>query len=163
MASEHQSHAPKNPLCRTGSAASRPPTTRKLARRPRHTIRAQFEPWWRDRGLSQALAPARKGCVEGCQRTEGQCGDGTDRRLRRRFERREGFDGLVELLRPFPRHSSFWQLQVATKPRSPQRTAGFPLAIVNPRQARDFAKATGKLAKTDAIDATNRLGSLRLS
>ena len=28
-----------------------------------------------------------------------------------------------------------------------------PLAIVNPRQARDFAKATGKLAKTDRIDA----------
>ncbi len=27
------------------------------------------------------------------------------------------------------------------------------LAIVNPRQARDFAKATGKLAKTDRIDA----------
>ncbi len=30
---------------------------------------------------------------------------------------------------------------------------GVPVAIVNPRQARDFAKATGKLAKTDAIDA----------
>lgn len=28
-----------------------------------------------------------------------------------------------------------------------------PVAIVNPRQVRDFAKATGKLAKTDAIDA----------
>jgi transposase len=31
--------------------------------------------------------------------------------------------------------------------------AGVPVAVVNPRQARDFAKATGKLAKTDAIDA----------
>lgn len=31
--------------------------------------------------------------------------------------------------------------------------AGFALAVVNPRQARDFAKATGQLAKTDAIDA----------
>lgn len=31
--------------------------------------------------------------------------------------------------------------------------AGLPLAVVNPRQVRDFAKATGKLAKTDAIDA----------
>jgi transposase len=30
---------------------------------------------------------------------------------------------------------------------------GVPVAIVNPRQARDFAKALGKLAKTDAIDA----------
>lgn len=31
--------------------------------------------------------------------------------------------------------------------------AGLPLAVVNPRQVRDFAKATGQLAKTDAIDA----------
>lgn len=30
---------------------------------------------------------------------------------------------------------------------------GVPVAIVNPRQVRDFAKAIGKLAKTDAIDA----------
>lgn len=32
-------------------------------------------------------------------------------------------------------------------------TAGLPTAVINPRQARDFAKATGRLAKTDAIDA----------
>jgi len=31
--------------------------------------------------------------------------------------------------------------------------AGLPIAVVNPRQIRDFARATGKLAKTDAIDA----------
>jgi transposase len=31
--------------------------------------------------------------------------------------------------------------------------AGVPVAIVNPRQVSDFAKATGKLAKTDRIDA----------
>lgn len=31
--------------------------------------------------------------------------------------------------------------------------AGYPVAIVNPRQVRDFAKATGRLAKTDALDA----------
>lgn len=30
---------------------------------------------------------------------------------------------------------------------------GLPVAVVNPRQVRDFARATGKLAKTDAIDA----------
>lgn len=30
---------------------------------------------------------------------------------------------------------------------------GLPVAVVNPRQARDFAKATGQLAKTDRIDA----------
>jgi len=29
----------------------------------------------------------------------------------------------------------------------------FPVAIINPRQARDFAKATGQLAKTDVVDA----------
>jgi len=31
--------------------------------------------------------------------------------------------------------------------------AGFPVAVVNPRQVRDFARATGRLAKTDALDA----------
>lgn len=31
--------------------------------------------------------------------------------------------------------------------------AGLPVQAVNPRQVRDFGKATGKLAKTDAIDA----------
>ncbi len=30
---------------------------------------------------------------------------------------------------------------------------GFAISIINPRQARDFAKASGKLAKTDRIDA----------
>ncbi|MFW6193716.1 MAG: IS110 family transposase, partial [Gemmatimonadota bacterium] len=32
-------------------------------------------------------------------------------------------------------------------------TAGLPVAVVNPRQVRDFARATGQLAKTDRIDA----------
>jgi len=31
--------------------------------------------------------------------------------------------------------------------------AQLPFAVVNPRQVRDFAKATGQLAKTDALDA----------
>lgn len=31
--------------------------------------------------------------------------------------------------------------------------AGLTVAIINPRQARDFAKATGRLAKTDRVDA----------
>jgi transposase len=31
--------------------------------------------------------------------------------------------------------------------------AGLPIAVVNPRQARDFAKALGVLAKTDRVDA----------
>lgn len=31
--------------------------------------------------------------------------------------------------------------------------AGIPVAIINPRQMRDFARSTGRLAKTDSIDA----------
>ena len=31
--------------------------------------------------------------------------------------------------------------------------ARLPLVVVNPRQIRDFARATGRLAKTDRIDA----------
>lgn len=30
---------------------------------------------------------------------------------------------------------------------------GLPVAVINPRQTRDFAKATGQLAKTDQVDA----------
>ena len=30
---------------------------------------------------------------------------------------------------------------------------GLPVVVVNPRQTREFARATGRLAKTDAIDA----------
>ena len=31
--------------------------------------------------------------------------------------------------------------------------SALPVVIVNPRQVRDFARATGTLAKTDALDA----------
>lgn len=41
--------------------------------------------------------------------------------------------------------------------------AGFSVAVVNPRQVRDFAKASGRLAKTDALDAeTLALFGLRM-
>jgi len=33
--------------------------------------------------------------------------------------------------------------------------AGLPVAVVNPRQTRDFAKSTGRVAKTDALDASD--------
>jgi transposase len=33
------------------------------------------------------------------------------------------------------------------------QSVGLPVAVVNPRQARDFAKSMGRLAKTDAVDA----------
>ena len=32
-------------------------------------------------------------------------------------------------------------------------SAGLPVVVINPRQARDFARATGQLAKTDRLDA----------
>jgi transposase len=32
-------------------------------------------------------------------------------------------------------------------------STGLPVAVVNPRQVRDFARATGLLAKTDILDA----------
>lgn len=41
--------------------------------------------------------------------------------------------------------------------------AGLPVVIVNPRQARDFAKALGKVAKTDKIDATVLAAFARLN
>jgi transposase len=46
--------------------------------------------------------------------------------------------------------------------------AGLPVCVVNPRQARDFARSLGRLAKTDAIDARilaefARVASLRLA
>lgn len=46
--------------------------------------------------------------------------------------------------------------------------AGFDVVVVNPRQARDFARSLGKLAKTDKIDARTlaefaKLGHLRLA
>ena len=34
------------------------------------------------------------------------------------------------------------------------QTKGLPVAVINPKKARDFAKATGKLAKTDRLDAS---------
>lgn len=44
--------------------------------------------------------------------------------------------------------NTFWKLPATTL-----GSAGLRVAVVNPRQVRDFAKATGRLAKTDSIDA----------
>jgi transposase len=40
-----------------------------------------------------------------------------------------------------------------TRLASELAACGLPVAVINPRQARDFAKATGQLAKTDRVDA----------
>ncbi len=45
--------------------------------------------------------------------------------------------------------SGGYEAAVAAEPRA----SGVPVAVVNPRRARDVAKAAGQLAKTDALDA----------
>jgi transposase len=84
--------------------------------------------------------------VDVCVRPDG---------IAKRFERRLGYDVVVEFLKPFsPRivvleATGGYEEAVAAA----LWAGGLPVAIVNPRQVRDFAKALGKLAKTDKIDA----------
>jgi transposase len=66
--------------------------------------------------------------------------------------------GIAALVKMLKRHSPALVVLEATgklelPAASALDTAGMPVAIVNPRQVRDFAKATGQLAKTDALDA----------
>ncbi len=61
-------------------------------------------------------------------------------------ERLSGLSGSVLVV--MEATNVFWRL-AATRLAS----TGLSAAVVNPRQVRDFAKATGQLAKTDAIDA----------
>jgi transposase len=67
----------------------------------------------------------------------------------------EGCSKLVQELRPLGvslvvlEATGRYQRRVAAELLS----AGIPVAVVNPRQARDFARSLGKLAKTAAIDA----------
>jgi transposase len=67
----------------------------------------------------------------------------------------DGVVTLVEQLQPL--HPTLMVLEatgglerVATAALA---TAGLPVVVVNPRQARDCARATGQLAQTDALDA----------
>ena len=66
--------------------------------------------------------------------------------------------GIEELLERLDRlHPSLIVLEASGKYERPAAAAiaasGIAVAVVNPRQTRDFAKATGRLAKTDRIDA----------
>lgn len=67
----------------------------------------------------------------------------------------QGSDQLLQKLMPLDvslvvvEATGRYQRRVAAELLS----AGIPVAVVNPRQARDFARSLGKLAKTDAIDA----------
>lgn len=67
----------------------------------------------------------------------------------------EGVDALIQHLRPLKPSlivmeatGRYHQLLL-----SRLLAAGLPAIAINPRQARDFARAIGRLAKTDAIDA----------
>jgi transposase len=68
---------------------------------------------------------------------------------------REGIAGLIERLKPMNvrrvlvEATGGYQRRVAVE----LTAAEIPVMTVNPRQARDFAKSLGKLAKTDKIDA----------
>ena len=78
--------------------------------------------------------------------------DGTHRRVPNTDE---GFDRLVALLCPLApalvvlEASGGYQRRVVAA----LVLAGLPVAVVNPARTREFAKALGRLAKTDAVDA----------
>jgi transposase len=67
----------------------------------------------------------------------------------------EGLASLIERLRPLA--PTLIVLEATggfeTVVTAALAGAGLPLAVINPRQIRDFARAIGRLAKTDAIDA----------
>lgn len=67
-------------------------------------------------------------------------------------------DGIAHIVQRFKKlgvglvvieHTGRYERRVAIE----LMDAGIPVALVNPRQVRDFAKAMGQLAKTDRIDA----------
>lgn len=66
-----------------------------------------------------------------------------------------GISGLVDSMREL--HPSLIILEATGSLEIPLVgaliEASLPVVAINPRQARDFAKATGKMAKTDTIDA----------
>jgi transposase len=63
--------------------------------------------------------------------------------------------GLIERLQKLPVELVVMEATggYETQAASAIAGAGLKLAVVNPRQVRDFAKATGRLAKSDRIDA----------
>jgi len=74
----------------------------------------------------------------------------------RRFQNTvEGIDELVEFVKS--QQAELVVAEATGKLEIPVAAAltvaAIPVAIVNPRQGRDFAKAQGQIAKTDQIDA----------
>ena len=66
-----------------------------------------------------------------------------------------GLDGLVERLRPLAPHLVALEATggFETVVAAALSAAGLPVVVVNPAQIRSFAKALGRRAKTDPIDA----------
>ncbi len=69
----------------------------------------------------------------------------------------EGIEALLQRLREVSPELLLVVMEASGKYERPAAAAiaalGIAVAVVNPRQARDFAKAIGRLAKTDKIDA----------
>jgi transposase len=67
----------------------------------------------------------------------------------------EAIAGLLDQLRAQPPVLVVMEATggLETELASALAAAGVPVAVVNPRQVRDYAKACGRLAKTDHIDA----------
>jgi transposase len=67
----------------------------------------------------------------------------------------EGISQLVEKVRQFSPVVIILEATggYETSSATALAMAGLPVAVINPRQARDFAKSLGRLAKTDRIDA----------
>jgi len=67
----------------------------------------------------------------------------------------EGIKTLLERLKAFPQAAVILEATGGLEfgVAAALTSAGFRVAIVNPRQVRDFARALGRLAKTDPIDA----------
>lgn len=67
----------------------------------------------------------------------------------------EGIESLLNRL--LKAHPALVILEASGRYKRPTvatiASVGIAVSIVNPRQARDFAKTTGRLAKTDKIDA----------
>lgn len=83
------------------------------------------------------------------------CVQGTDLTAHRVVNGVEGFAEIATLLQP---HAVSLVVMEATGGYEAAlacalQAAGLPVAVINPRQARDFAKSMGRLAKTDTVDA----------
>ena len=75
-----------------------------------------------------------------------------------RFQVTNDESGITELVDRFSRHMPTLVVLEATggyemPVAGAMAASGIPVAVVNPRQVRDYAKATGRLAKTDTLDA----------